>query len=101
MKQQDEKRLMAEAATLYYERKLTQQEVADLMGLSRQTVSKLLGEALAENIVQIKVHDPLAQCKELEAAICHRFGIDGCVVCSVSGKNDALRQMMTVKAATE
>ena len=101
MKQQDEKRLMAEAATLYYERKLTQQEVADLMGLSRQTVSKLLGEALAENIVQIKVHNPLAQCKELEAAICHRFGIDSCVVCSVSGKNDALRQMMTVKAAAE
>lgn len=101
MKRPDEKRLMAEAATLYYEKKLTQQEVAGLMGLSRQTVSKLLGDALAENIVQIKVHDPLAQCKELEDAICEKFGIDQCVVCSVSGQNETLRQMMTVKAAAE
>ena len=101
MKYQDEKRLMAEAATLYYERRLTQQEVANLMGLSRQTVSKLVGDALAENIVQIKVHDPLAQCRELEDSICKKFRIDRCVVCSVSGQNETLRQMMTVKAASE
>ena len=36
-----EKHLMNEAATLYYDKKLTQQEIAGRMNLSRQTVSKL------------------------------------------------------------
>ena len=55
----NDKVLMYEAATLYYRRKLTQQEIADRMKLSRQTVSKLLNDALRENIVEIKIHDPV------------------------------------------
>ena len=58
MKHSDEKLLMWEAATLYYEKKYTQQEIAALMELSRQTVSKLLSDAVKEHIVEIKIHDP-------------------------------------------
>lgn len=101
MKAQDEKILMAEVATLYYEKKLTQQEIADLMHLSRQTVSKLLNEALEKNVVQITIHSPEKDRKDLQGQICEKFGIQNCVVCSVSSKSEALRQMMTVKAATE
>ena len=101
MKKQDEKQLMAEAATLYYKQNRTQQEIAELMGLSRQTVSKLLGDALKENIVQITIHDPRADRAELERALCQKFGLQACVVCSVSGKGDALRRMATVEAAAE
>ena len=54
----DEKTLMYEAATLYYDKKLTQQEIAAKMKLSRQTVSKLLNDALRENVVEIKIHNP-------------------------------------------
>lgn len=99
MNAQDEKILMAEIATLYYEKKLTQQEIADFMHLSRQTVSKLLNEALEKNVVQITIRNPEKDRKDLEKAICEKFGIQNCVVCSVSSKSEALRQMMTVKAA--
>ena len=99
MKYSDEKTLMWEAATLYYEKKYTQQEIAGLMDLSRQTVSKLLGDAVKENIVQIKIHDPKQGCQELEDLLCSRFGLSSAVVCPVSRKSDALRQLMTVKAA--
>ena len=58
MNNRDEKLLMWEAATLYYEKKHTQQEIAELLGLSRQTVSKLLNDAVKENIVEIRIHDP-------------------------------------------
>ncbi|MBO5837161.1 MAG: winged helix-turn-helix transcriptional regulator [Oscillospiraceae bacterium] len=101
MKAQDEKILMAEIATLYYNKKLTQQEIADLMHLSRQTVSKLLNEALEKNVVQITICNPEKDRKDLEAAICEKFGIQSCVVCSVSSENESLRRMMTVKAAAD
>lgn len=95
----EEKLLMSEAATLYYEKKYTQQEIAGLMKLSRQTVSKLLSDAIRENIVEIKIHNPERDCEELEKQLCKKFGINTAVVCGVSNKNESIRRMMTVKAA--
>lgn len=97
----DEKLLMSEAANLYYKQGLTQQEIANLMNLSRQTVSKLLNDALKENIVEIKIHDPEKDRAFLGEAICKKFGIQNCIVCGVSNKNETLRQLMTVKAAAD
>ena len=101
MKVDNEKLLMSEAAVLYYEKKLTQQELANLMNLSRQTVSKLINDAINEKIVEIKIHNPQKDCEELEARICDQFGIDSCVVCGVSSRNDTMRRIMTVKAAQD
>lgn len=101
MNSSDEKIMMWEAATLYYEKKYTQQEIAGLMGLSRQTVSKLLGDAVKENIVEIKIHDPKQNCSDLERLLCERFGLSSAKVCAVSSGNDALRQLMSVKAAVQ
>lgn len=96
-----EKKLMAEAAILYYEKKCTQQEIAQIMKLSRQTVSKLLTDAINEHVVEIKIHNPEKDCKEFEQKICEHFGIQNAVVSSVSGKDEALLQLMTVKKAAE
>ena len=46
MNAKDEKVLMSEVAIMYYEKGLTQLQIANLMNLSRQTVSKLLNEAV-------------------------------------------------------
>ncbi len=97
----DEKILMSEVATLYYEKKYTQQEIADLTNLSRQTVSKLLNDAIKENIVEIKIHNPKKDCEDLQLRICREFGVDNCIVVGVSSKNESLRKTMTVKAAAE
>ena len=96
-----EKKLMTEAAILYYEKKCTQQEVAQRMNLSRQTVSKLLSDAAAEGIVEIRIRHPESDCRELEAALCDRFDIHRAEVCSVSGRDESVRQLMTVKKAAE
>lgn len=94
-----EKLMMAEAASLYYEKKYTQQEIAELMKLSRQTVSKLLNNAVRENIVEIRIHDPRKDCEALQEQLCAAFGLRDAVVCGVSGRGETLRQLMTVKAA--
>lgn len=97
----DEKVLMSEVATLYYKKKYTQQEIADLMNFSRQTVSKLLNDAIKENIVEIKIHNPKKDCEELETLICERFGITKCVVCGSINRNESVRRTMSVKAAQD
>lgn len=97
----DEKLLMCEVATLYYEKKLTQQEIADIMKLSRQTVSRLLGDAVKEKIVEFKIHNPEKDCRLLENAICKKFKVNSVVVCGVSSRNESVRRMMTVKSAAE
>jgi len=97
----NEQMLMYEAATLYYEKKLTQQEIAGQMKLSRQTVSRLLNDAVRERIVEIRIHDPESTRGSLEAELCGRFGICRCVLCGAGSKDEGIRRAMTVKAAAE
>lgn len=101
MKVNDDKILMSEAAILYYMKKHTQQEIAEIMGLSRQTVSKLLNDAIKENIVEITIHNPKKDCEELEKSICAQYNVRHCIVCGVSSKDESVRRMMTVKTAVD
>ena len=96
-----EKILMSEAATLYYKKNMTQQEIAERMGLSRQTVSKLLSDAIEEKVVEIIIHDPQADREALEKQICDTFGIRTCIACCVSGRNDSIHRLMAVQAAVD
>ena len=96
-----QKKQMQEAAILYYEKKYTQNEIASIMNLSRQTVSKILNDAIKENIVEIKIHNPEITCKELEQEICNKFNIKNAVVCSVSSSDEFLCLLMTVKKAAD
>ena len=98
---QTEKTLIYEVSTLYYKKNMTQQEIADALHLSRQTVSRLLSDAIEEKIVEIIIHDPQRDCEALEAQICAVFGLRSCVVCGVSGRNEAVHRLMTVKAAVD
>lgn len=97
----NEKILMYEAATLYYEEKLTQQEIAVRMNLSRQTVSRLLNDAIRERIVEIRIHNPETNRKALEQKICRSFGISRCVICSAGSEDGEVRRLMTVRAAAD
>lgn len=96
-----QKKQMREAAVLYYEKKLTQSEIAKILGLSRQTVSKLLNDAVNEGIVEIKIHNPEITCARLENSLCLRFNIKNAIVCPVSSESEELRLLMTVKKAAD
>ena len=56
---------LVRASELYYERGLSQQKIADILGVSRPTVSRLLEEARKSGVVEIVVHAPLKQNYEL------------------------------------
>ncbi len=50
---------MAEVARLYYVRELTQQQIADRLGVSRFKVLRLLEQARAEGVVRFEIDEPV------------------------------------------
>ena len=65
----------------YYVGNLTQQEIADRLGLTRLRVNRIIGQARADGSVRIDVRLPLADCVALADALCHRYDLaDAAVV---------------------
>jgi DNA-binding transcriptional regulator LsrR (DeoR family) len=79
--------LLAKVADLYYLQDRTQQEIADRLGLSRPTVSRLLHRARTSGIVRIEVMPGEGTHRELERAIEDRFGLREAIV--VTGRSES------------
>ncbi len=67
-------------AWYYYEANLTQQQIADRLGLSRLRVNRMLAQARADGSVQVQLRLPLAGCVALEARITAQYGLDDVTV---------------------
>jgi DNA-binding transcriptional regulator LsrR (DeoR family) len=72
--------LMTSVARMYYLDGLGQSEIANVFGVSRSTVSRLLTTARDHGIVRISVDDGDPFDRELERALIDRFGLDQAVV---------------------
>lgn len=94
------KTLMAQVAVLYYKEKRTQQEIAEVLGLTRQTVSKLLAEAVEENVVEIRINNPEAQTQDLRTEFRDAFGVKA-IICESAGADEALRQYLVAERGAE
>jgi deoxyribonucleoside regulator len=70
-----ERDLMIEAATLYYEEELTQAEIGKRLATSRSTVSRLLRDARAQGVVKIAIQNPWARHSQLETTLKSSFGL--------------------------
>ncbi len=68
------------AAWLYYEERMTQEEVADRLGVSRASVVNFLQEARDRGIVTIAVASEHLQSVRISRALCKRFDLASCVV---------------------
>jgi deoxyribonucleoside regulator len=68
-------RLLTKVATLYYKSQLSQLEIARRLGLSRQTVGRLLQKALNSGIVRIDIQSDLSYASELELRLEETFGL--------------------------
>lgn len=77
--------LMVRAATLSYLHQKTQGEIAAQLGISRQSVSRLLKRAIDEGIVHIEITTPADNVAMLESELVGRFGLADAVVVSTVG----------------
>jgi len=85
----DEQRLMVRVAQMYYQQKMSQSIIANQLGLSQATVSRLLRKSLQEEIVRISVNVPQGVYTQLEEKLIDKYGLlDAVVVDSQSTDNE-------------
>lgn len=65
----------ARAGWLSYVGGLTQDEIANELGISRQRAQRLVSRAMAEGLIHVRLHHRIATCLDLEAALKSRFGL--------------------------
>ncbi|QJD81844.1 sugar-binding transcriptional regulator [Cohnella herbarum] len=76
----DKIKKIIEAAKLYYQLDYSQNEIADALGVSRPTVSRLLQQAKTEGIVTIEIKDPTEDVEVLRSLLKERFRLKNVVV---------------------
>ena len=67
--------LLAQVAMWYYEEGLDQAAIAERINKSRSMVYRLLDQARASGLVEVKVHYPLRTDAELGRQLCAEFGL--------------------------
>lgn len=72
---EDKLALLAKVASLYYEKNLTQAEIAQRLNISRPQVSRLLAEGRQEGVVEIIIHHPAPKSSSLEQELLDRFAL--------------------------
>jgi len=82
-----EDKLIYKVLRNYYEKGLTQQEVARKYNISRIKVSRLIKKALNDKTVQIKINIPIDSTDKLEQQIEEFFGIEEAIVVPASSGN--------------
>ena len=65
----------ARAGWLYYVAGNTQDEIAQKMGVSRQTAQRLVAMAAAERLIKVRLDHPIGRCMDLGQALAERHGL--------------------------
>lgn len=86
--------LMVLASWMYYEERLTQEEIAEQLGISRVGVTRMLQRARQEGVVRITITRPLPAEYELQVRLKKQFDLKSVtVVASSSTRRDVLEAL--------
>jgi len=86
---------LIDASRLYYELGETQSRVAELLGVTRPQVSRILKRARTEGIVEIRIVDRAAQSSAAADELQDRFGLQGVhLAASFHGPEDVGRRLV-------
>ena len=67
--------LLINIAHMYYELHMTQQEISDVLYISRSQISRLLKKAYTEGVVEVYIHYPYERHRGLEKQLCSLLNI--------------------------
>ncbi|MFB5267830.1 sugar-binding transcriptional regulator [Paenibacillus enshidis] len=96
----EKQRLSIEAARLYYLSDYSQQDIAERLGVSRPTVSRMLQYAKDRGFVRISIIDPLEDLNALADELKQTYGLDHVLVCySPENEYRVIQQHISKKAA--
>ncbi|MDH4990635.1 sugar-binding transcriptional regulator [Aquamicrobium lusatiense] len=77
-------RLRIRAAWMYFVEQMTQNEIADVLGIGRVTVVRMLAEARARGEVKITIESELVEIAALERELERAFGLEQAIVAPLS-----------------
>lgn len=97
----DKIKKVIEAAKLYYQLDYSQSQIADILGVSRPTVSRLLQQAKSEGIVNIEIHDPTKDIEQLRRKLMERFRLDHVVIAFTPTYDDDIVKKYIGQAAAD
>jgi DNA-binding transcriptional regulator LsrR (DeoR family) len=66
----------ARAGWLYYVAGNNQEEIAQKLGVSRQTAQRLVSLSVSEGLIKVRLDHPIARCMELAASLKSRYALD-------------------------
>jgi deoxyribonucleoside regulator len=93
-------RQMVSVARYYYLYRYPRSKIADILGVSRQYVSKLLDKAIEEGLVDIKIIDPFELDSQLGKKLCKLTGLqDIVIVPSPFNKSEAIKRNIGMTGA--
>ena len=82
------------AAYMYYVEGLTQNEIAERLGIGRVTVVRHLNEARRKREVRFEIETGISDCVELELRLERAFGLDKAIVVPDSGDPSTIRDLI-------
>jgi deoxyribonucleoside regulator len=89
---------LVEVARLYYENDMSQQEIADRLGVSRSLIALYLKKAREQGIVRFSIIDPYDHNEGLAARICDAFELHRVSVVPSSHNSDLLTRRSIASA---
>jgi DNA-binding transcriptional regulator LsrR (DeoR family) len=87
-----EQPLRARVVYHYYLGGQTQQEIADLLGVTRLRVNRIVGQSRSDGLVRIEIQMPFANCVTLENKLRVHFALDDVCVIPTVPDPDLLQQ---------
>ncbi|MHC0037033.1 sugar-binding transcriptional regulator [Pseudoneobacillus sp. C159] len=90
---------LIEVAKLYYQFDLSQQKIAEKLGISRPSVSRMLQQAKEQGIVQIKIFDQSEGTERLAKTVKETFNLKHCIVVPVPDNKEEVVKLELGKAA--
>jgi len=66
----------ARAGWLYYVAGNNQEEIAQKLGVSRQTAQRLVSLSVSEGLIKVRLDHPIARCLELGGEMKSRYALD-------------------------
>ncbi len=91
--------LLAKVAAMYYERDMTQNDIAAALELSRVKIHRLLKEARESQVVRILIDWPIKRSRELEALLVDRFGLERALALQTGATDASLLRRRTAQMA--
>ena len=98
--EQDKERLCIDVAKLYYQSEYSQQKIAEQLGISRPSVSRLLQYAKDAGYVKIQIADPVEDIDQLETELLEKYALrDVKIAYATLNESSEIKKYIGIKAA--